>query len=757
MTEEMAATDESLSGRVRLLLQELRERLREPDGLRAALRWILPLLVVAGLLLPPVSIVTRLRSLGYAKLVPGQDARVESRQGGSWLELGRRDVLRPARVGLFSRDAAPRDADPLPGRAVPISPFFEIDLRGPAPAEAWLSSFLEIREGSEPYIDPFGWDGQRWQWLPLEFASENRARVLLPLDRFVPRYVVFTEAPADTTTQVAALLMPPPAAVPAAVARLPILELRAYTLRSDDGGIEGQAFRVPSRSARVYGVVDNLEGPRLRDDLVANILLRQAARERHRAELVSIVRRDGLDGLVLDYREIPADLYGVFTDWVARLDADLDAVGAELYVTVPMPRRTSSGWDPSPVDWRGLGRSVDGLRVRLPNDAPLEIEALDSMLRWGLQSVERRKLQLSVPMQGRDIVEADGSVRPIGYGDALSRVLDMAASDLPERISPGSRDRIELPTIQASELGRDPATGMWRFYWWDANRRKHTVWLNDAEGLAPAFDIAQRYRLSQIVLDGVEAGLDPSLWRMVTAFIETGEPRVSEVRYGLQWSLINEVGQVVQQAEQPLGEAGFDLNAPRDEGSYSLSVNLIDIAQEGRVAAVGRAESLRVAPPPPATPTPTPNIIILEPTEIAYATAPAPADELNIDRAPVGVDVTPQATITTTHDAVVGFAAVQLREGPDAREFDSISDLKVGDRLIVLGRTVNDEWLQVVVISTGVEGWLLRELVDLEVELDSLPYVGSGADLLLTPGVILVTATSTTPTPATRPTSSSRP
>lgn len=741
---------DAVAGRFGGAAKDLRSWLDEPDRLRRMSRWLLPALVLAGLLLPPVALPTRLRTLGYAKLGPGQDARIDADVDGSWLEVRRKAVLRPTRIGLRSRDSAPRDAGPIPGQPRTVSRYFELDIRGPAPSEAWLSTALDMQPGTEAFIDPFGWDGERWQWLPLEFSSERRARAYLPLDRFVPRYVVFTEAPADTTTQVAAVLLPPPAAVPAAVARLPILELRAYSLRSDDGRVTGQRFRIPSRGARVYGVVDNIEGPRLRDDLVDNILLRQASRERHRAELLSIVRRDGLDGLVLDYRDLAPDLIGVYTDWLGRLEQDLEAAGAELYVTVPMPRRTNAGWDASPYDWRELGRRTDGLRVRLPNDAPLEIEALDAMVRWALGSVERRKLQLAVPVQGRDVV--DGQVTGIGYGDALARVLDMAASDLPDRVTPGSTSRVELPTIQAAELGRDPATGMWRFYWWDANRRQHTVWLNDAEGLAPAFDIASTYRLSHLALDGVEAGLDPALWEMVTAFIETGAPRTREVRYGLRWSLINEAGQVVQESEQSLDQSAFSFRAPRAEGLFTLGVNLVDIAQAGRVAAVGRASGVRVAPPPPPSPTATPNIIIVQPTERAYATAPPPSDELRITRSPVRIDITPVATVTETADATVVFASAQLRDGPSTRDAKVIGDLRVGERLSVQGRSIDNAWLQVVVIATGVQGWVLLDLVDLELALERIPYAGDGAALLLTPGLALVSATPPAATPrAARP------
>jgi hypothetical protein len=737
---------EALNGlAARARLAPLQDRLRQlkanPDRLMPLLRIGLPVLVILGLLLPPVSLVGRLRSIGFAKLEPGVDARVETEMPGAFLDVRKRAILRPARLEIGTRESRPRDAARLPSGAagaepITLSPYFVFDLRGPAPREGWLSVVLDIEEGDQPFVDPMAWDGERWHWLPLSFDTINRARVQIPFEQFVPQYLVITEAP-DAATQVSASLFPPPAAVPAAVAQLPVLEMRAYHLSSDDGRITGRRFRVPSRNALLYGIVDNLEGSRERTDLVDNFLLQRESRLLQREALVNIVRRDGLDGIILDYRGIAADLNAIYADWLGRLNEDLDAVGAELFVALPMPRRSNEGWDGGALDWRTLGRNVDGLRIRLPNDAPLEIDTLDDMLRWALQSVERRKLQLSVPVRGRDIVEQQS--QPIGYNEALGRILDMAQSDLPDRITPGSSATVELPTVRAAELGRDPATGMWRFYYWDGNRRQHTVWLNDAEGLQPAFEIARRYRMSRLALDGVEAGLDPALWEMVTRFIETGVATSEEISYELRWTLMNEEGQLIQESVQTLEEPSFEFRAPADEGAYNLAVNLV--ASGSRVMAMGQASALRIAPPPPASPTPTPNIIIIEPTPITYQTAPAPADESTISRAPIEANISARQVITDSADAIVRFASAQLRDGPDAREHSVISDLKVGDGLSVVGKSPNSQWLKVVVLGTGIEGWVLAALVTLEIDPEGIPYYADQLEGIAPPGVVIVTVT----------------
>lgn len=690
----------------------------EPGNLRRAGWLVLAALLVAGLLLPPVSLGTRIRTLGYTQLRPGEAALVASNVPGAQLELSRRAVLRPARMRLRSTERIPSAAAELPAGRVAIGPVFAPSLAGPAPREAWLATSLDIGEGEQAFVDPYGWDGERWRWLDMQFQGANRLRVRLPLEDWVPELVVVTRA-LESPSALSTVLLPPPAAVPAAVAELPILEIRAYTIRDDDGRVEGYRFPVPSRKARVYGVVDNLEGQRVRSDLIDNLLLQPESRLRHRQTLAQIAQRDGLAGLVLDYRGISADLQGVYGDWLGRLREDLHAVGAELIVTVPMPRQTATGWNGDPFNWRRLGQAADGLRVLLPDDRPPETEALDGMVRWALQQVARDKLQLAMPVQGRDLVE--NTVTPISYGAALAKVLDLAEGDAPERLSPGAEAAVELPTIRAAELGRDPATGMWRFHYWDANRRQHTVWMNDAAGLHPVFEISRRYFLSRLVLDGVEAGLDPGLWQMAQAFVEAEGAAPPPTEYRLQWQLTDEDGKVVQEAIQPVATPVFAFRAPSAEGLYRLGVNLLTAGD--RLAAIGESSELRVAPPPPQAPAPTANVIIIQPTPIPVVTAPVPLDEQRIDRAPVAVAERTAAAAEADADAVVQFVDAQLRDAPDVLRGRVITDLRVGDRLDVTARSADGQWLRVVNLATGVEGWTLARLVELAVAVEAVPVV----------------------------------
>jgi spore germination protein YaaH len=690
--------------------------------------WVaLAALVIAGLLLPPLSLADRIATPGYRRVRPGGTSVVVPADGdgaAASIEFPRAAILRATRVKLRVRERTGLGVDALPAGGIRVGSFYSLDFRGPVPTAGRLRAALPIREDEHAFIDPYGWDGEVWRWLPPRFASEGRVEVALPLDDFAPEWIAFVQAN-EGRTEVGAVLEPPPAQLPAAAAELPILEVRAYTVADAEGALGRRPFPPASRGAAIWGVVDNLEGARVRDDLVSNLLIHPDARRRHRAAIVEAAQADGLAGIVLDFHDVPDDLQAARTELSRLLAADLAAIGKGLVVTVPPPIRVDGGWDGGPLSWRALGQSGAALRLRLPADRPVANADLDSMVRWALGTVQRKQLQLAVPVHGIDVV--DGQASPIGYGEALARMLDMARSDAPSRISPGEAATIELPTILAAELGREDTTGMWRFYWWDGNRRQHTVWLNDAEGLAPAFRVAARYHLGRLALDGVSSGLDPFVWRMVEGFVANNEVVAPAASYQLRWRLSDPSGTVVQEAVQPLEEPTFAFRAPPALGEYTLAVDLL--TGERELAALGNAMPVRVAPAPRATPTPTPLVFTFQPTPERYETAPPPIDE-RVTRTPVRIAAGdrggPDLGAGDDYDATFDASGGLLRAGPSTLD-EVVADLRPGDRLALLERSTDRLWWRVRMLSTGLEGWVAADLLRLRPT--SLP----GADRTPTP------------------------
>ena len=72
---------------------------------------------------------------------------------------------------------------------------------------------------------------------------------------------------------------------------------------------------------------------------------------------------------------------------------------------------------------------------------------------------------------------------------------------------------------------------------------------------------------------------------------------------------------------------------------------------------------------------------------------------------------------------MVSFREATLRAGP-ATSAEVKSGLKIGDQLQVLGQTPDGRWLSVRQLGTGLEGWILAELLDLRIPREEIPYLG---------------------------------
>jgi hypothetical protein len=146
-------------------------------------------------------------------------------------------------------------------------------------------------------------------------------------------------------------------------------------------------------------------------------------------------------------------------------------------------------------------------------------------------------------------------------------------------------------------------------------------------------------------------------------------------------------------------------------------VNLV--ASDGRLVVPGRPRRLEVGPPPAPTPTPTVHVIYIEPTPENPATEPPPADE-RVAREPVRANVTPRSVRTQSYDATFAFPEGVLRAGPGSG-FVEVGDAKTGDVFDVLARNQDGRWLKVRLVSTGVEGWILAETLEVAVDVANVP------------------------------------
>ncbi|MBN1284950.1 MAG: SH3 domain-containing protein [Anaerolineae bacterium] len=124
-------------------------------------------------------------------------------------------------------------------------------------------------------------------------------------------------------------------------------------------------------------------------------------------------------------------------------------------------------------------------------------------------------------------------------------------------------------------------------------------------------------------------------------------------------------------------------------------------------AALGGEGDAAAPPQPPAVVTATP---VAQPPVVVTATPPG------------GVIV---VTATPSGDATVNTAQLNLRSGP-SQQFRVVTVLNLGDPLTVIGRSSysNSAWFKVLT-ATRVEGWVAGWLVDLNIDISTVPVVAT--------------------------------
>jgi hypothetical protein len=129
---------------------------------------LIPALIVAALLLPPVSLVDRIFSIGYESI--GRDGGAIQDPDGAQITFLPEGVKRSFRVklnaiprNLFLGGAAGNNlltaAESIPPNLIVKSPFYQIQVKGTSPEKVTLR--VPIPNEAEPYstLDLYSWNG----------------------------------------------------------------------------------------------------------------------------------------------------------------------------------------------------------------------------------------------------------------------------------------------------------------------------------------------------------------------------------------------------------------------------------------------------------------------------------------------------------------------------------------------------------------------------------------------------------------------
>ena len=138
---------------------------------------LIPILLIAVLLLPPISLIQRVSDLGTTRITEAGGAIADP--DGTQVMFLPGTVQRPFRATVgsiprvsFLEGSAGKDllaaAKAIPPYLIAKSPFYQLTLRGEGTGQStWV---MPIPNDSEPYetLDVYTWETatQSWQWLP---------------------------------------------------------------------------------------------------------------------------------------------------------------------------------------------------------------------------------------------------------------------------------------------------------------------------------------------------------------------------------------------------------------------------------------------------------------------------------------------------------------------------------------------------------------------------------------------------------------
>ncbi|GAB4536331.1 MAG: hypothetical protein Kow0063_21680 [Anaerolineae bacterium] len=565
-------------------------------------------LLVAALLLPPISAAERILSLGYAS-ISAEEGGFVSTEDGAQLIIPAEGLERQVKVRFraISRSSflegtsgaeLLKAAENIPLWLIMKSPYYQIQFRGRKPPTQVMLR-IPVPANAEPIhsLDLYSWNGQAWEWLP-HFIPPGDNFIESQLD-FLPSSVMVVQTkPLDPSI---AVDLPAQAEIPEP-ARNAMDEITLQGLYLESGGaIRGDAGRLlrPDQMAG-YLLVPTLRnwednGP-VRSDLVDNMLGDPSIRQEHIRRIVDLVTGQNYAGVDIDYRSINPDLRPEYTLFISDLADALHARGKQLAVRLEPPRQIAADrWETGAYDWRAIGDVADTVRIPVPGDPAAYAPGgqMETMLQWAVGEVNRYKLQLLFSTRSTELTT--GEQKTISFAEALAPFSQVAVEGGSTSVKQGQQVVFTLAGPQQSTgIQFDSNSGLYTVSYMGGEGEPHSVWVENAASVARKLGYVPEYNLRGVAVQNLLGEEnDGQIWEVLRKFQNLVIPPV-EGQLAVVWQVNSAEGAVLAQASTALNDPRYLWNAAVEGGSYMVSVA---ISSDGGVTAAGRGSVMLMVTP----------------------------------------------------------------------------------------------------------------------------------------------------------------
>ncbi len=646
-------------------------------------------LIVAGLFLPPISLGQRL-GLGNSGETPGTATAVTEQAA-----IPGAINLSTNAASVSKLEAGAAALATLPSNATLQGDAYAISYEGDAPMGSAALN-IPATAGSLDTLDLYGWDGAAWRFLPSQI--DTAAQQIVSNEGPLPQAIAMMQTTAVAAPAIGAELLP---GQQLPVELLPQLtEVTAGTLTLvGNGELLGDLVVVPTgayaqmlRATNTGAVVDQASLTALLGDA--------AAQTNHINTLVERAAAGNYAGVNLDYQGAAANQSAAFTSFVADLAEALHGQGLDLAVTLSAPQRVNNSWDTAGQDWAALGQAADIIYLQMPLNPTVygENGAADQLLNFAIRQINRYKL---TPLISANAVDNIGeSFRELPNTEALANFGSLQFVQGGAEVDPGTAVEVALSGT-AGPLEWD-GTSLAYKYSYEQSGQTHHVWLGNEAALAQRMSLAQTYNLRGVAVRGLGVISDGAGYTAAfNNYLGAGEA-LQPTGAAIVWT--------VQDADQSVlasssGEAlSFTWEGVETPGEYNINV---EFALGENVTML---DSLTVAVPEP---------------EESEPVAEAPAETESV------AEATPEATETPTSstpldpgeaDAVVNTGA-NVRVGPGLGYGTIAGGANPGDKVSLIGRSSDSNWLNIIMPDGQTEGWIFATLVTVNagVDIGALP------------------------------------
>ncbi len=632
-------------------------------------------LIVAGMLLPPISLLDRLGGGGgetAGVVSPGNDTLPAASAGDT--------AVSPATTTLN----AVTDAPALPQTVTAVGEIYRVSY---GTDNQPLS--LPLPAGADPnQTDLYGWDGLAWRFLPSRLEG-NALTLVTPSQ---PQVVALVR-PASTAPRIIGATLLPTQQFP--LETLPLInEVSAGTLTlTANGMLSGEVVDVPMGPYLQFLRVTNT-GLIVDTDSLSQLLGQSAVQASHINELVNRALDGGYAGIMLDYQGATAVQQAAYTAFVTTLADALHAQNLQLAVVLAPALSTGNSWDTGGQDWAALGQAADFVVLQMPfaPNAYTDNGPAEQMLRHALRLIDRQKLTMQI---GASAVDGIGELFiEMSNDEALANFGTLQFVAGGEEVEPETAVEVALSGT-AGPLEWDGTSLTYR-YTYEQNGQTRTVWLGHEATLNYRARFAERYGLRGVQVRGLGQVSNGPGYAAALASLNGATAAPQPTDAAIVWTVRDAEDNVLASASG--SDLTFSWNSAAPEGTYSIHA---DFALGDTLARLGTAV-VTIAPPPaeiveePIAETPT------APTTGTTAPPLTPGDA----------------------DAVVNTGA-NVRTGPGLGYGLIAGGLNPGARVKLIGRSADNAWFNIILPDGTTEGWIFATLVTVNANINvaSLPVV----------------------------------